>query len=65
MKDVDKVNRTYTKEIRQEWDAIEGTLQSIQERCHDDIIIDRIMTIIKHAKILGNYETALKRGVAV
>ena len=61
----DTVNRVYEKEIRREWDAINGTFQSIQDICDNKIVIERIETIIKHAKILGNYETALKRGVSI
>lgn len=56
---------TYRKQIKMEWDAIDGTYKAIQQRCSDKIVLDRIETIIKHTKILGNYETALKRGVTV
>lgn len=54
----------FEHEIRMEWDAINGTLRSIQSICNDPVILDRIEVIIKHAKMLGNFETALKRGVA-
>lgn len=56
---------TYRKQIKMEWDAIEGTYKAIQERCSDKIILDRIETIIKHARLLGNFETGLKRGVTI
>lgn len=52
------------KEIRLEWDAINGTYSSIQSMVTDPVILDRIDTIIKHARKLGNYETALRRDVA-
>lgn len=52
------------REIRLEWDAINGTYKAIQTVVTDPVILDRIEVIIKHAKMLGNFETALKRGVA-
>ena len=52
------------KEIRLEWDAINGTYSSIQSMVTDPVILDQIDTIIKHARKLGNYETALRRDVA-
>lgn len=52
------------REIRLEWDAINGTYKAIQTVVTDPVILDRIETIIKHARTLGNYETALRRDVA-
>lgn len=48
------------------WDAINGTYKAIQTVVTDSVILDRIETIIKHARTLGkgNYETALRRDVA-
>lgn len=56
----DKILKT---ELRKEWDAIEGTLIDLQRFTSDPVIIDRCRTMIWHARILGNIETAIRRGV--
>lgn len=53
------------KEIRREWDAINGTLADLQKYTTDPKILDRVETLIKHSRELGKLETALKRRVAV
>lgn len=55
----------YAREIRMEWGAVDGTYKAIQRQYKDTVLLDRIETIIKHAKLLGNYETAMKHGVTV
>lgn len=52
------------KEIKHEWQAIEGTYKALQQRCSDPIVLERVETIIRHAKELGKWEVALKRMVA-
>lgn len=53
------------KNIKLEWQAVEGTYKALQQRCSDPIILERVDAIIKHAREMGRWETALKRGVAV
>lgn len=53
----------FKRELRKEWDAIEGTLIDLQRFTSDPVIIDRCGTMIRHARILGNLETAIRRGV--
>lgn len=54
----------YAKEIRMEWGAIEGTYKAIQEKITDPEILNKIETIMHHARKLGNFETASRRKVA-
>lgn len=54
----------YAKEIRMEWGAIEGTYKTIQTKITDPEILNKIETIIQHARKLGNFETASRRKVA-
>lgn len=56
---------TLKKQIRLEWDAINGTLTDLQRYTTDPKILDRVETLIKHSRELGRLETALKRKVAV
>lgn len=53
------------REIRREWDAINGTLKDLQRFTTNTTVLDRVETLIKHSRELGRLETALKRGTTI
>lgn len=64
-RETEVTRKNYEKQIKLEWGAVDGTYKAIQRQYTDPVLLDRIETIIKHTKLLGNYETAMKYGVTV